>query len=219
METTAEVLSLSATFAVVFAVSLLAAHWFHRVAVRFRPNLVPAGGSTVRFRSESGAFRAKFIEANEAGWRISAPLSRGVYEPIRVGERLVVEAPHERGALLFETTVVARSVNPHELLLKAPPIVHATERRSTARRRFDEPPTIKVEGRDASLIDLTALGARVRCDCAFVRGERIRIDLPQSAEPKYGWVLDVEGSRTEVLLRVRFESTLTLSKTETAPAV
>lgn len=206
-----EPLILIAFLVAAFVFSALLAYWI--TGRRSRPAARPEPGTTLRLRGTGGMYRAKLLACEESLWRISCPLSRNSYVPLRVDDRLTVEAPVEQGVLIFRTTVGGRDDENHELLLVAPAEVKVTDRRSEKRRPVDTPVTI--EGDEARLVDLSSLGARIVTNRTCHVGERVRLELSEGL--MYGWVLDFWPTRSadsyRDSVRVRFEEVLTLPAT------
>jgi len=194
---------LSAWFLALFLTSLgLSWGWFKlRRAVRRVP--VPRDGCVVRIRTADGLYRARFLGAEKEGLRLSAPLSRGHYAPIRVGERLVIEGTSARGALLFDCDVLERRAEPCELLVSMPSDVRVSERRMSPRQAFEPPEPAQLDGSRAELLDLSAFGARVRKKPAPAKGQRVLLSEATRVGSVAGWVLDSEPISGEA--RLRFE--------------
>src|SRR4051794_14678642 len=103
--------SLILFFAAGFGISLGLAWLFVQIVARLRKQPVPIPGSILRIRAGSGFYRSHVLDSAGSVWRISAPLQRDAYVPLRVGEEVVIEAAAKNGALLFRTQIVARETD------------------------------------------------------------------------------------------------------------
>ncbi len=197
-------------FAATFGASYLVV-WFSR---GLKGSAVPIEGGAVRLKCTHGVYRSRFLGVSSAGWRLTAPLSRDSYVPLRPGDELVLEAPVVGAALTARTRVVSRDADSHELMVARPSRTHRLERRET--RRLLEPNGVSctLEGSEAAIVDISRFGARLDCSAAVGSGERVRLDLQWFEEPVFAWVLEVlpvEGSRgRRTLCRVRFEDGVSL---------
>ncbi len=192
---------------VAFVVSTLIAHWLVDRR-KSGSSKAPDPGTTLRLRATAGVYRSKLILAEAGGWRISAPLSRNHYVPLRIGESITVEAPVQGGVYLFKTIVAARDADLHELILCPPTNVAPTERRTIQRCERVEP--ITIEGEPGQLVDISALGARLKTRKRFTPGDRVRLDLRDGL--LFAWVLESwptrHGDDWRENLRVRFEASV-----------
>jgi c-di-GMP-binding flagellar brake protein YcgR len=148
--------------------------------------------------------RSRFARQTENGWVIGAPLSRDAYVPIRVGEKLTVVMPTDKGLRQFETEVVLRDTETHELTVKIPARMSVVERRQSERIDKFLNPNALIEGKAATLVDLSTGGVRLVTSEPLKRGERAAIDLPDNGRV-FGWVLDSAPSSPGYVLRLRFE--------------
>lgn len=175
---------------------------------RVRLRVMPEVGATLRLRSTSGVYRSKLIGLAPDAWTLSAPLSRNHYVPLRVGDRVTVEAPVRGGVYLFKTTISDRTTDEHELRILPPMNVLPRDRRELKRYERHEP--AKIEGQPAFLVDISAWGARLKALSRFKPGERIRLDLEDGMV--FAWVLECwptrHGDEWKEVIRVRFESAL-----------
>lgn len=162
---------------------------------------VPAVGTVFRFRAPQAMYRTRFLGVRNGLWAFSAPLSRNTYVPLHPGERLIAEGCFPNGVLLFRTEVAGRSLEDHSFEVKPPADGRLKERREDERvlLPFDRP--VFVERVESKALDLSPCGIRVDTRAHLQRGERVRIDLPDRAEPLFGWVLEYD-QRTA---RIRFE--------------
>lgn len=181
----------------------------HIVAGRRRPVPNPTLGSTLRIRGTGGQYRAKLLGYDNLTWRISCPLSRNNYVPLRVQDKLTVEAPMEDGVIIFRTQVTSRDEENHEFLLAAPENPTVTDRRSEKRKPIAG--VASIEGETGELVDISSLGARILTNRPCHVGERVRVEL--NGGMIYAWVLDFWPTRAEgyrETIRVRFEEVLTI---------
>lgn len=155
-------------------------------------------------------YRAKLLGIEEEGWTISCPLSRNSYVPLRIQDRLTVEAPVANGVMVFRTEVTGRDDEAHHLVLGAPINPTISDRRQDTRKLVHLP--AKVESERAELVDVSPLGARLVTDRTCHVGERVRVEAAETVV--YAWVLDFwptklgEGFRETI--RVRFEEIVTI---------
>jgi c-di-GMP-binding flagellar brake protein YcgR len=151
-------------------------------------------------------YRAKLVAIETDGWRVTSPLRRNHYVPLKVGDRLTVEAPVTNGVYLFKTEVISISEEDHELTI-APPESGAVPLNRREEPRLEHPEIVRMDGAPAQLVNLSAHGARLRTHLRYQRGDRARLDLGGSII--YGWVLDVWptklGDAFQEEVRVRFE--------------
>lgn len=165
-------------------------------------------GAVFRLRCQEGIHRATLVEETSRGWLLGAPLQRDSYVPIRVGEKMLVEATDENGAFLFRTEVLEREVTGHRLLIARPKRLSRIERRGERRRR-EVALDAMLDGEEGKVVDLSRFGARIATRASLTRGERVRLDVDGASGPMYGWVLeampgsDLGYNSSEV--RVRFE--------------
>lgn len=167
-----------------------------RLARPFRAPVAPTPGSVLRLRTDSGIYRSRFLGVGDSGWRISAPLQRDRFVPLRIGGRVLAEMSCGGGALVFRTSIAARDGDSHELVLMPPSNSHHVERRQHA-RRFGDSARVAVDGEAAELLDVSAGGVRVRTPRPLRRGDRVRLDL--ASEEVYAWVLGAEGTTARLV--------------------
>jgi len=174
---------------------------------RSRLGTPPEVGTTLRLRSCSGVYRSKLMAIAGNEWSISAPLSRNHYIPLRIDESLTVEAPVKGGVYVFKTVVCGRDNVNHEFKIRPPINVSPRDRREVKRCERNE--QVEVDGQPAFLVDISALGARLKSRKRFSPGDRVRLDLPDAMV--FAWVLESwptrYGDDWRETLRVRFETT------------
>lgn len=189
-----------------FTVSALIAYALTEMRARKRCT-PPEVGTTLRLRAASGMYRSKLLAVDSSGWKISAPLSRNNYVPLRVDEVLTVEAPVPGGVYLFKTAVIGRDGETHELTLQAPLNVAPQDRRAV--RRCSRDSAVTLDGVRGVLVDISPLGARLKTEHHVAPGDRVRLDLPEGR--MYAWVLDSwptrHGDEWRENVRLRFEAT------------
>ncbi len=171
-----------------------------------RRRVSPAIGTTLRIRAHAGVYRSKLLAIEGDFWRISVPLQRNHYVPLRDGERITIEAPVKGGVYLFKTLVRCFDEDRNELLFEVPVLTAPRERRLEPRRtRYEE---VLIDDSPALLVDVSRHGAKLRVNRRIPLGERIKLRLPEGMV--VGWVIDVAPIRTGEgeYLRVRFETPL-----------
>lgn len=171
-----------------------------------------ADGAVLRLRCASGMYRCKLLEKTRQGWVISAPLQRDVFVPLRPGDLMTVEAADATGAFLFRSAVIARDADSHRLTIRPPADLRRVERRERPRTNKSQQVSAVLEGQQAKVVDLSAVGARVATRAQVMRGERVRLDMEGRPEPVFGWVLEtLPGSDLgydSCEVRLRFEQVL-----------
>ncbi|MEQ1822755.1 MAG: flagellar brake protein [Fimbriimonadaceae bacterium] len=190
-----------------FCISALVAYVLTRPKFATSP---PEIGATIRIRATTGMYRAKLLNVEANVWRISCPLSRNHYVPLRPNEAVTIEAPISQGVYLFKTSIQARDEETHELTLAVPSGLHATNRRNEPRIVSDE--KVYLDSEPANLADISTFGARVFTNRRCHIGERIQVEL--RGMRIYGWVLDFAPTRVgetyREAVRVRFEESIVL---------
>jgi len=186
--------------------ALLVSWLYVRFGRLLRERRDPSPGSILRLRASGGVYRSQILALGADAWRISAPLQRDCFVPLRQGEDVVIEAACEGGALVFRTQILDRCLDDHTLLVGRPATIHRIERREHPRWREFAGEKLDIEGCAGRIIDLAAGGARIQSVYRACKGERVKLDMPWK-ETLYGWVLSREGDET----RVRFEE-LTVSR-------
>jgi hypothetical protein len=198
-------------FAFAAAVAFALSYLLFRLPLRRVPfGLSP--GALVRIRTSSGVHRTRFNGLMTNGLSFADPLQRDSYVPLKMGEVVTVEAPLRDGVLMFRSMVASRDVETHEIVLEAPVSIYRQDRRD-ANRKVLNGRTISVEGRPASLIDLSENGVRFARNGPLEKGERIRFEFEDGIF--FGWVLEClpnfdPGDGTHVI-RARFEEPLKIS--------
>lgn len=203
-------------FSLVFIVSMGAGWLATSFATKRRAQKLPLPNGSLQIRSDHKVYRSSFLERTDRGWRISAPLARDSYVPLRNGEGISVIAPAEGGVYRFKSSIVERYESDHSFLIAAPSPSHFLNRREESRIRFSSPPEIELEGSQATLLDLSTWGAQIESRQKFGRGERLKLRLPGADADVYAWALEAVQGGSRV--RVRFEEALDIGKyKKTAP--
>lgn len=205
-----EPLGLVGTVSLVFLLTLGASYAMVCLKHRARARRIPLPNLPVRLRGPSGMYRCHFLREDPVGWWFSAPLSRDAYVPLRIGEKLFVEAPVSgEGAVVFESEIVARDGREHEICLRRPSASRVFERRLASRDRSLAGRRCSVNGQPAEIVDISEHGVRVICLDSHSRGDEVRVGLPDRGMV-FGWVLEATpeafGSSRGTCLRIRLSS-------------
>lgn len=147
----------------------------------------PEPGCRVRVRSQDQVYRTRFEAVTPEGWVFSAPLSRDRYVPLRVGERLTIEAACERGLVLWRTEVVARAMDPHTFTVRKPEPARPQNRRREPRMPGLPWPNATLDGHPVELLDVSPRGCRILSEARHTIGDVVQVrlgfcDLPFEAE-------------------------------------
>src|SRR5207244_4268300 len=116
----------------------------------------PKPNAPVRFRSYSGIYRSRFVGTCSGNWSFDAPLHRGHFVPLRLGEEVVIEAPGDDALLLFRSKVIGRDAENHRFLLSKPTGMEKKDRRATRRSTAIAGRSAALDGRQAVLCNLSA---------------------------------------------------------------
>lgn len=191
-----------------FVAAVIGSYALTHLVLRPRRSVLPAVGTTLRLRAHSGVYRSKLMVAHEGLWRISTPLQRNHYVPLRQGEPITIEAPVSGGVYLFRTKVAECNSDDNELSILVPPLARPTERRQEPRKLRND--SITIDDAPGMLVDLSRNGARLRSSCRVRLGDRVKLRLPEGMV--VGWVIDAwPGKPSDAfadVLRVRFETPL-----------
>lgn len=178
----------------------------HRNRLDFEP------GTVVRMVGPGGAYRCHFQFMRGDNLVFSSPIQADRYVPIRVGERLLVQAPGNDCLITFRSNVLERDSSKHELVLEPPTYVRRTERRSEDRRSRLAGEDALMNGEVAEVVDLSAAGTCLLTYRKPVPGERVRVVLPSTGLDAFGWTLDCSraslGTHQAYRVRVQFEEPL-----------
>lgn len=207
-----ELLSALGLFALIFGLSMgvsyVVTSWRgrHVEKVNIEPN------SKVRLIGPGGAYRCYFIKSTDKGLIFTSPLHKDSFVPVRAGESLMVQVPTADGLLTFSSTVVSRDAESHELLLSHPTAVRRTDRRAEPRDTAYRGTTVKVNGEQAELIDLSAGGAKIVGSGSIRPGDAIEVQLPTGLGQADGWALECLpasfGTRQGSEVRICFDHPL-----------
>ena len=196
-------------FAVLFAASLGVAWLIASLRQGMRRAPDPDPGTGLKIRGQAGMYRTRVLEVRGPFWVLNAPLMRDYYVPLHVGEKLTVEWPMTDGVMFFRTIVRARDAESHTLIIDRPEGGKKADRRGE--RRLSDPKwaSVGLEGVDSVLVNVSQGGAKVETTRPTMVGERVRLDLPWTDSPVFGWVLEtLPVSRSGAQTRIRFEETL-----------
>jgi hypothetical protein len=189
---------------VCFAVAVLGSYLFTKR--RMPKTAQPSMGSNLRLKCSSGVYRSKLLQITPEHWRVSSPLSRDHYVPLRPGELLTIEAPVSNGVLLGHTTVISRDAETKELVLKAPNVLTVHDRREEPRQDVNK--LIGLDMDKADLLNISTLGACLLTNQPYFKGDRVRVQLPTKAI--YAWVMETGSYASQNRVRVRFEEAIDL---------
>lgn len=167
-----------------------------------RLHLVTAGGS----------YRCTYLDDSRAGLKVSAPLSRDVYVPLRVGETVVAQCPVSEGLVTFRTEVIDRDAETHTFVLRRPGAFRRTDRRTEPRIALDR--FVTINGHEASLVNASLHGLCVRTWERFSPGDWVEVSLGQGSPVACGWILATAPSsmdgRPSADVRLRLDGQLSL---------
>jgi hypothetical protein len=207
-----EFLQMVGLLAVVFTVSMVVSHLV-MARSRRQVTFVPIAENTrVRMVGPGGSYRCYFVRRSKKGLVFSAPLQRDRYVPVRVGESMMVQAPVGDSLVTFRSSVESRDADSHEFVLAWPLRIRQVDRRSENRDKSVVGSIVRLNGEPASLIDLSAGGAKVMSNAVVEAGASVSVELPEQTETVYGWALESvpssHGSAITREVRVRFEEPL-----------
>lgn len=207
-----ETARLIASIIVLFGASLFVSYCVMWLVSEHKSNVELAPNTSIRLIGLGGAYRCHYREMRGKRIVVTSPLQADRYVPIRVGEKLLVQASGTECMLTFRTTVVERNSTAHELILEPPTYVRRTERRSEGRSHRLRGEDALIEGELASVVDLSAAGACVVTRRRTNPGERLRFVLPSSGLDAFGWALestnDAYAGRKGYKVRIQFEEPL-----------
>lgn len=169
----------------------------------------PPIGTTLRIRAHAGVYRSKLLSIEGDLWRMSYPLQRNQFVPMREGEPVTIEAPTTSGVYLFKTQVLLRDDDRQECAFLAPALARPTERRQDPRRmRSDD---VTLDDAPARLVNISRNGAQLKSSRRVRLGDRVKLILPEGMI--VAWVIDTMSTRPNDAfsdtVRVRFETPLT----------
>ena len=202
-------LQLVGLFILVFGVSLVASFGLHSMRKPFRKKLEIEPSTMIRLVGAGGVYRCHYLSHDRKGVRVSSPIQRDHYIPLRVGEQMMVQVPQAGGLLVFRTTIIERDADAHEFLLSSPEGVRNIERRSEHRDTTVEGQDVVFNGEPATLLDISAGGAKVLTQIEIDAGDQVRIQLHSNLGEAYGWALESTASqrdrRPARAVRVKFQ--------------
>lgn len=205
--------TLAGIFALIFLASFGASYLLVSVKRASRSRFDLAPNSLARLRGTSGVYRCRFVRSDAQGWWFTCPISRDSFVPVRVGEHLFVEAPVEgRGAMVFESTIMLRDKDCHEICLKRPQASKVFERRIDSRDRSLSGQACRVNGDEGEILDMSPNGIRLVTHLGLAKGDEVKVELPAGNGFAWGWVLEATpeafGTRQGTCVRVRFAESL-----------
>ena len=166
----------------------------------------------LKLLTSSGAYRCHVEEVGKDGIVVTSPLYRDAYVPLRIGESVVVQTPHDGALITFRTEITARDAQTHQLTLAMPSTFRRTDRRCEPRLKSVEGKAALINGTKAAMVDVSAWGARILTSEALTPGEMVRVELPSGIGEAMGWVLEsipvAMGARLTRAVRIRFEDPL-----------
>lgn len=198
-----------------FLASAAAAYAFHRLPFRKSRHLKLCENGLLRISTGYTTYRTRVIAETPRGWLIASPLQRDAYVPLHINESLLIQAPQQGGIIRFRSIIIARHAETHYLEIAKPESWQKVDRRNALRTSEFLGLEIQVEGRSATLVDLSEHGAKVVADGCLARGERVLLQAPWSKAPAAAWVLDVHpdpASRSRSELRLCFEEPVDLER-------
>lgn len=198
--------------AVVFGVSMGVSYALTAKS-RKKIQLVPIPENTsCRVIGPGGVYRCYFLRRDRKGLTFSAPLQKDSYVPLRVGEVLMIQAPMADSIVTFRAPVNSRDGDSHEFTVDIPERMRHVNRRSENRDRTLEGSVITVNDAPATLVDISACGAKVIVGGGIEPGDTVSLQLPQDYGTAYGWALEstpvAHGRRMAKTIRIRFEMPL-----------
>lgn len=205
-----ELLRLAFPFAALFTISLAVSYLATRWAMNRKRVKAPVENAKLRVRAAAGVYRARFLGEVECGWRMSAPLCRDSYVPLRVGEELTIEAMAEEGVTLFHTVVIDRDAVDHTFTIRRPSQTFFSDRRSESRRGDVAGHAGMIEGLEASLINVSSQGACLASDARVRPGDCVEVSLPWLNGKVAAYVMASEGSQRFKRMRLRFHNPIAL---------
>lgn len=208
-----DILQLVGVFIFTLGVSM-AISFFFIGRKRKQVKLLPLHENTsVRMIGPGGVYRCYYLRKSKDGLVFSAPLQRNVHVPLRKGEVMMVQAAVAQSVLTFRSPVIGRDADTHEFTLDYPERFRHVDRRSEPRDSSIGGTIIRINQQPATLLDISAQGARLFTRTNINPGDVVSIDLPDAHEPAYGWALestpDSMGTNSGRTIRIRFEQPLT----------
>jgi len=202
-------LQLVGVFSVIFGVSLAVAYGIHAVRRPRLSQVTLSENATVRMVGAGGVYRCHYLRSDKRGLTFSSPLQRDHYVPLRVGEQLMVQVPMPESLLTFRTSILERDAERHEFLLAHPEGVRNIDRRSEVRDVSVEGQRAVLNGDPATMMDLSAGGAKVLVDQDVDPGDQVRLELPMNLGSAYGWALEStashRGRQSARAVRIKFQ--------------
>jgi hypothetical protein len=180
----------TATMLAVASVSYLVAR-LAALGSRGRTIALPfAPDQRLKLVAPGGAYRSRFVRESREGIIVQAPLHRDSYVPLREGTEVVVQAPHQSGLVTFRSKILRRLVGSHEFVLARPGRIRNTERRSEPRLTPEGGLPADLNGRPASVINVSAGGARIVTLAAVDPGDFVSLSSGEFEGTATGFVLE-----------------------------
>lgn len=177
--------------------------------VSSRPHRVDLEANVpVRLLGSGGCYRCHYLRTDGKKLVFSSPLQADRYVPLRVGEKVLVQAPGNGHYLAFRSEVLRNNSERHEIFLRSPSCIRRIDRRAEYRSTGCAGEDVLLNGDTAAIVDLSANGACVLAASVPDAGERIILSLPTGNSHAFGWVLDsvpaAFGRRKGHKVRIRF---------------
>lgn len=181
-----------------------------RLKNRPQEHLPAIEGCTVRIKCDGTLYRTRLTGFQGRDIVVAAPLSRDSYVPIRIGQAATLELLSKKGVLLIQTRLSKRNSATHELVFEGGNPSSLIERRAADRVEFNPSARIWLNDASGELLDFSEKGGKARASGNFFKGERISVLLPWQKDVLYAWVISVEPTGDEVVLRFLFEEPASL---------
>lgn len=166
----------------------------------------------VRLRAASGVYRTRLLERSTEYLEFSAPIQRGHFVPLRVGDELIVEAPVDHGVVVFEVTVTQRCSESKSFRTTKPEAPTTVNRRVDHRTRLMEGVTASLNADSAKIIDISTSGGRFSSLSRFEPGEVVKLKIDSIHANLLAWVLECVPTslqdRQGYMVRLRFTEKL-----------
>lgn len=207
-----EILQMIGLGAVVFGLSMGLSY-----LITYRRRVLPIGlpveeNTSCRLVGPGGDYRSYYLRATRKGLVFSAPLHRDNFVPLRVGEKVMVQAPAENAIITFRTEIVGRDPETHEFLLAKPERIRRVDRRAELRDTTLAGEAVEINQEPGELVDLSAYGAKILTATPVLPGDTVRLELPFEYGTAYGWILEATpaafGPHLGHTVRIKFNAPL-----------
>lgn len=197
-------------FALIFVCAMAAGYFVTALKLRARRHFLEdiAVDTLVRIKSPCGLYRARFLGWRDGDLEFSAPIKKGCYVPLRVGEELSIEVPLHNKVIVFHAEVKARDPWRKSLILQKPDVPHLVNRREDSRsfRFYGEECTLNDDW--AELVDVSLRGGRFLTLARYAAGDVVRILIPKLNVNVLGSIVECApaavGERLGCAVRIRF---------------